>query len=76
MHSKIIAEEYICDTCGQKFNSFWSCQKHEKEKHVCAYCKHHYYALDWEFNCSLENKGQKCCFEPEEESKCVKIKNL
>ncbi len=69
MHSKVVAEEYYCDYCNRKFHSFWECKRHEKEKHVCNKCKHSYYALDWEFNCSLENKGQKCCFEPEEESK-------
>ena len=67
MHSRVIAEEYICDTCGQKFYSFWACKQHEKEKHVCAHCKHSYYTLDWEFNCARENKGQKCEFEAEEE---------
>lgn len=56
---------FECEYCGELFDSINMCDLHEKEEHKCPQCKHSYYVYGCERNCTRENKGKKCKFEPE-----------
>ena len=64
MPTAIPTFKYMCDFCGEMFESKGKCEYHEYDKHKCPQCEHSYYVYGCEFNCALENKGKKCKYTP------------